>query len=129
MNRRVMIFAGLLLLLLVTGGLTSFAAANGTGSLIPGVLTVTSNAEASVNQVTGNQAIWLVGVIAFILFNLVGASLTGMALFWLLSRGVTRAKARDAAQHETLGDAFGLGRRSESNTDEDGDGGELPATT
>lgn len=128
MNRRVLIFAGLLLLLVVTGGLTSFAAANGTGSLIPGVLTVTSNAEASVNQVTGNQAIWLIGVIAFILFNLAGASLTGMALFWFLSREVARAKATEPAQHETLGEAFGLASRNESR-DEDEDGGELPATT
>jgi hypothetical protein len=128
MNRRVMIFAGLLLLLMVTGGLTSFVAANGSGSLIP-VLTVTSNAESSVNQVTGNQAIWLVGWIAFVVFNLAGASLTGMAIFWFLNRGVERAKAQEPAQHETIGDALRLPARSQGVANEDEDGGELPATT
>lgn len=129
MNRRVMIFTGLLFLLVVTGGLTSFAAANGSGSLFPGVLTVTSRPEASVSQVSGNQGLLLIGWIAFVVFNLVGASLTGMAIFWFLNRQVERAKAEEPAQHERVADAFSLPGRAGNKSDDDGDDLELPATT
>jgi hypothetical protein len=127
MNKRLQIFAGLMLLLVITGGLTSFAAANGSGSLIPGVLTVTSRPEASVNQFGQNQGLMFVGVVAFVLFNLIGASLTGALIFWFLNREVTRAKASDPAQHDTLTEAFGLPQRTEP--DEDDPEHELPATT
>lgn len=106
MNRRVMIFASILAMLLVTGGLTSFIAAEGVGNLIPGVLTVTTIPEASVNQFGGNQGWWFVLMVGFILFNLVGASVTGAVIFWFLSREVTRAKAEAPANHETIREAF-----------------------
>lgn len=107
MNRRFIFLVGAVALLVVGGGLTSFIAANGgSGSLIPGVLTVTEIPEASVTKFGANQGFWLVALIAFIVFNLVGATLTGMAISWFLNREVARAKASEPANHETLRDAF-----------------------
>lgn len=107
MSRRFIFFAGALAVLIVGGGLTSFIAAEGgSAGLIPGVLTVTRIPEASVSQFGANQGFWLVALIAFIGFNLVGATLTGMAIFWFLNRGIENAKADEPANHETLRDAF-----------------------
>jgi hypothetical protein len=114
-NRRVLIFASLLALLLVSGGFTSLIASqDGAGFAIPGLLTVTSRPEASVAQFAGNQALWLLAAIAFILFNLVGATLSGMAIFWFLNREIERAKNESPAEHETLGAAFGLNRQQQA---------------
>lgn len=128
MNRRVLIFASMLFLLLVTGGLTSFIAANGSGSVIPGVLTVTGRPEASVSQFGGNQALWLFGATLFILANLVGASLTFTFIGWFLNREVTRAKAEEAPNYETLQEALKLPGRRDQSEDDDAEP-QLPAAT
>jgi hypothetical protein len=128
-NRRVMIFAGLLLLLVVGGGVTSFIAAEGGGSLIPGVLTVTSRPEASVNQFGGNQGLWLFIFIVVLVGSLVGASAVGAFIFWGLNREIERAKVEEAANHESIVDALGLPRRPDPDDDDADNERELPATT
>lgn len=100
MNKRLLIFIGALVVLAAGGGLTSFIAAEGAGSLIPGVLTVTRHPEASVTAFGGNQGARFFLLILFIVFNLVGASLTGALIFWFLNREVERAKVEEAPQHE-----------------------------
>lgn len=116
MNRRFLFLIGGMALLIVGGGLTSFIAAEGAGSLVPGVLTTTREAEGSVSAFGGNQGLYFVLMVGFILFNLIGASLTGMAIFWFLNREVTRVKAEEPANYATIGEAFGAGRNREDQT-------------
>lgn len=125
MNRRLLIFMGALVVLAVSGGLTSFIAAEGTAGLIPGVLEVTSRPEASVTAFGGNQGVWFFLLIIFIVVNLVGASLTGAAIFWFLNREVERAKAAEAPNHEDWVDGMpGLRRLKQP---QDSDAPQLPA--
>lgn len=123
-NRRLLIFVSLLVLLMVGGGLTSFIAAEGAGNIIPGVLETTNQSEGSVNDFGQGQGLQLFLLIGFIVFNLVGAGVTGMAIFWFLNREVTRAKADEPANHESVLDAVSLPRldRSQSQATQ-----ELPA--
>lgn len=123
MDRRLLIFVGLLFLLVLGGGLTSAIVADGAGSLIPGALTITERAEGSPSQFGGNQGWWLFLVIGAVVFNLVGASLTGALIFWFLNREVERAKAQEPAEHERIQDAFQLPGRGGRNKD----GNELPS--
>lgn len=106
MNRRFLIIVGIVFLLIVGGGLTSFIAAEGASGLIPGVLEVTRDSEASVNEFAPGQGVQLALLIGFILFNLVGASLTGALIFWFLNREVVDAYQMEEANHETFRDAF-----------------------
>jgi len=119
MDRRLLIFIGLLLLLVIGGGLTSAITSDGAASLVPGVLTQTERAEGSVTQFGGSQGLWLFLVIGAVVFNLVGAAATGAFIFWFLSREVTRAKAEEPAQHDRIQDAFQLPRRGGKQDDEE----------
>ncbi len=112
-NRRLLIFISLLVLLVAGGALTSYIAAEGAGSIIP-VLETTNRAEGSFNQFGAGQGWQLFIVIGFILFNLVGAGLTGAAIFWFLNREVQRAKAEEPANHESVLDAVPVPNRLRS---------------
>lgn len=116
MNRRFLFLVGGIALLIIGGGLTSFITAEGAGNLIPGVLATTREAEGSVSAFGGNQGLQFVLMVGFIVFNLIGASLTGMAIFWFLNREVTRVKAEEPANHATIGEAFGSGRNRDDQT-------------
>jgi hypothetical protein len=115
-NRRLLIFVGLLVLLMVGGGLTSYIASEGAGNIIPGVLETTTRPEGSVNQFGQSQGLQFFLMIGFIVFNLVGAAVTGMAIFWFLNREVTRAKAQEPANHESVLDAVPVPRLNRSQT-------------
>ncbi|MFZ4815272.1 MAG: hypothetical protein ACOYL5_12105 [Phototrophicaceae bacterium] len=122
MNRRMVVFIVCLFVLVVGGSLTSYVAANGSSGLIPGVLTVTRNPQASVSAFGEGQGFQLFLLIGFILFNLVGASVTGAALFWFLNREVENAKVTPPAQHETILEALRPQNRATDSV-----AGELPA--
>ena len=122
-NRRLLIFVGTLILLVVGGGLTSLITAEGSGNLIPGVLEITSRPEASPSQFGGNQGLWFFLMVGFIVFNLVGASLTGAAIFWFLNRGIERSKVQEPANHETFAEALPKIPRRNTSSDTSG---ELP---
>ncbi len=124
-SRRLLIFVGALVLLAVGGGLTSLIAAQGAGGIIPGLLETTTRAEGSVSQFGGNQGLWFFLLIVAIVFNLVGASLTGALIFWFLNRGIEESKAAEPANHETFADA--LPKLPQRNRQEDSSAGELPA--
>ncbi len=94
--KRFQFIVGAVLLLVIGGGLTSYIAAEGVGGLIPGVLDQTTVPEGDVNTVADGQGVALVIWIGFLMFNLVGASLTFAAVTWYLNREVTRVQADDA---------------------------------
>ena len=114
MDRRFGILIVIVAVLIVGGGLTSFIAAEGTTGLSPGMLTVTRIPEASVNQFGENQGLWFALMVGFILFNLVGASLTFAVLIWLLDKNVQTSRVEKNANHTTIQEAFRLNRDKES---------------
>ncbi|MFZ4826236.1 MAG: hypothetical protein ACOYLB_02670 [Phototrophicaceae bacterium] len=114
MDRRFGMLIVIVAVLIVGGGLTSFIAAEGTTGLLPGMLTVTRIPEASVNQFGENQGLWFALMVGFILFNLVGASLTFAALIWFLDKNVQTARVDKNANHATIQEAFRLNRDQES---------------
>lgn len=114
MDRRFGILIVIVAVLIVGGGLTSFIAAEGTTGLLPGMLTVTRIPEASVNQFGENQGLWFALMVGFILFNLVGASVTFAALTWFLDKNVQTARVEKNANHPTIQEAFRLNRDKES---------------
>jgi hypothetical protein len=56
----------------------------------------TAEPMASVFEAPGEKAFWLFAMIAFILFNVIGAGLTIALIFWLLNREVKIANATPA---------------------------------
>lgn len=114
MDRRFGILIVIVAVSIVGGGLTSFIAAEGTTGLLPGLITVTRIPEASVNQFGANQGLWFALMVGFILFNLVGASLTFAVLIWFLDKNVQKARVEKNANHATIQEAFRLNRDKES---------------
>ena len=53
----------------------------------------TAEPMASVFEAPGEKALWLFGMIAFIVFNVIGAGLTIALVFWFLNREVKIANA------------------------------------
>jgi hypothetical protein len=53
-------------------------------------------------------------MVGFILFNLVGASLTFAVLIWFLDKNVQKARVEKNANHATIQEAFRLNRDKES---------------
>jgi hypothetical protein len=89
--RRLFIFAGLLLLLIVGGGLTAQLITNEGGTTLP-VLTQTVNPDASPAMVVPWKAEQFFLLVGFVLFNLVGIAATIAIIFWFLDRGIRRSK-------------------------------------
>ena len=94
--RRFALLIFILLLLIIGGGLTAQIASEGGQFQIPAVIRTTSNPDASVLDMTTWKAEQLFLLIGFVLFNLIGASVTLAIVFWLLHRQVKRAKATTA---------------------------------
>ncbi len=106
-RRGVLILAGLVILVLAGGALTA-----GLGASIPTIIQST-DPNASPFAATPEQANLLLFWIGFVIFNLLGAGITIMALFWFLNRQVKIAnempnRAERIAQEET--DALGEGQ-------------------
>jgi hypothetical protein len=78
----------LLLIIMIAG---SVLTAN-VGFEIP-TMQQTNNPAASFFEATPDQAIYLLLMVGFILFNVIGAGLTVAFLFWIGNREVKRAKA------------------------------------
>lgn len=87
MKRGVAILALLLIITIAGGVLTA-----NVGFKIP-TMQQTNNPAASFFEATPDQAVYLILMIGFILFNVIGAGLTAAFLFWLGSREVKQANA------------------------------------
>ncbi|HEX2907025.1 MAG TPA: hypothetical protein VHO69_09210 [Phototrophicaceae bacterium] len=93
--RRLIIIGVVLAVLIIAGGLTAQMAADGGTATVPWVIRTTSNPDASVMDMTPWKAEQLFLVIGFVLFNLLGAGITVMLIFWLLHRQVKRVKSQN----------------------------------
>jgi uncharacterized membrane protein len=99
--RRLAIFAGLVLLLVIGGALTSLLINASDGGVLP-ILTQTVNPDASPTQVVPWKAEQFFLLVGFLLFNLVGIAATIGLIVWLIDRGVRRnAQAAAKASGET----------------------------
>lgn len=99
MRRGVLILAGLVIVVLAGGALTA-----GLGANIPTIIQ-TTDPNASPFAATPEQANLLLFWIAFVIFNLLGAAVTIMAILWFLNRQVKIAhempnRAERLAQQE-----------------------------
>lgn len=96
--KRLTIFVGFIVLLLIGGGLTAQLAATRSGeSLLPALLIQSDNPEASTLQITPWQGEQLFLLVGFILFNLIGIGVTLAVVMWFLHRGVKIAEATENA--------------------------------
>lgn len=86
MNRGVQIL-GFLLAITIAGGILTADVA----FAIP-IIQQTTDPAASAFMATNGQALIFLGVVGFILFNVVGAGLTLAFVFWLLNKQVNIAK-------------------------------------
>lgn len=86
MNRGVLILGFLLAITIAGGVLTA-----GIAFEIP-ILQQTTDPIASPFMATNGQALQLLAVIGFVIFNVVGAGLTLALVFWLLNKQVKIAK-------------------------------------
>ncbi len=83
---------GILLVVVLTGGaLTSYMLANNSTLPVP-VLTTTVDPDASTTMMLGWKAEQLFILIAFLIFNLVGITLTVALLIWYFDRGIQRSR-------------------------------------
>lgn len=92
--KKVAVLVGFLVLLLAGGALTSQL-----GLSVP-LKVQTLDPNGSVFDATPEKATVFILIVGFILFNVIGAGLTLMALFWVGNRAVARAKASDSASGE-----------------------------
>lgn len=99
--RRLAIFAGFMLLLVIGGGLTALLI-NGAGGVLP-FLTQTANPDASRTMVVPWKAEQFFLLVGFLLFNLVGIAGTLAVVVWLIDRGIKRnaQKAAPAASKDS----------------------------
>lgn len=95
MKRGILLLAFLVAITIAGGVITS-----GLTLEIP-VIRQTSSPDASVFEATPEQANLLTIWIGFVLFNLVGAGVTIMILFWLGNREVARANAMPSRPQQT----------------------------
>jgi hypothetical protein len=84
-------------LLIITGGLTAQVASNG-GNLSLPIIRTTDNPDASVFLMQPWKAEQLFLFVGFVLFNLIGIALTLALIFWWLNREVRRAKTQETAR-------------------------------
>lgn len=95
--RRLAIFAGLVLLLVIGGALTSLLINASDGGVLP-TLTQTANPDASPSMVLPWKAEQFFLLVGFLLFNLVGIAATIALIVWLIDRGVRRNAQAVAAK-------------------------------
>lgn len=93
--KRLAIVVVVLLVLIISGGLTAQVASNGGQVNFPGIIVATRNPDASVFEMTPWKAEQVFLLIGFLLFNLVGIALTLALLFWFLNWQVKRVKASE----------------------------------
>lgn len=86
MKRGVSILGFLLAVTLACGVLTA-----GVGFGLP-LIRQSTDPVASVFMATNDQALLFVGLVGFVLFNIIGAGLTLAFVFWLLNKQVKIAK-------------------------------------
>ncbi|MCB9451987.1 MAG: hypothetical protein H6672_11145 [Anaerolineaceae bacterium] len=103
--KRLGIVLALLVILIAGGALTARNASAPNTNPLPGLIRSTNNPEASVMEMTGWQAEQFFLAVGFILFNLVGITVTITVVMWLLDRQVRRAKATESPIMTTGGDA------------------------
>lgn len=89
--RRLLLFGGLFLLLIIGGGLTAQLIATEGGSLLP-ILTQTVNPDASPTVLLPWKAEQFFLLVGFVLFNLVGIALTIAVIIWFIDRSIRRSK-------------------------------------
>ena len=92
--KRLIIVLAVIMLLIVTGGLTSQIASQGGSVSIPGVIRQSSNPDASALDMTTWKAEQLFLAVGFILFNLVGMAVTIMLVVWFLNWQVKKSGAQ-----------------------------------
>jgi hypothetical protein len=86
-KRGVAILAFLVIITIAGGVLTS-----GLGIELP-FIKQTAEPMASVFEAPGEKALWLLAMIGFIVFNVIGAGLTIAFIFWFLNREVKVANS------------------------------------
>jgi predicted membrane protein len=97
--KRLAIVMAVIIVLIVTGGLTAQIASQGGSLSIPGLIRQTANPDASAMDMTAWKAEQLFLAVGFILFNLVGMAVTIMAVIWFFNWQIkkTRAQGRQTA--------------------------------
>ena len=91
--KRLMIVLAVIVLLIITGGLTAQMSSQGGTLSIPGTVRVSSNPDASALDMAPWKAEQLFLFVGFILFNLIGMGLTITVVVWLINWQVRKVKA------------------------------------
>jgi hypothetical protein len=92
--RRLLLIAGLFVILIIGGGLTTQLIANQTtGAPLLPFLTQTINPDASRTVLLPWKAEQFFLLVGFLIFNLIGIAATIALLFWFADRGVRRNAA------------------------------------
>lgn len=99
MKRLAIIFA-VVLILVITGGLTAQIASSGGQLPIPGLVRQTNNPDASALDMAPWKAEQMFLLVGFLLFNLVGIAVTILAVMWFLSWQVKKVKATSQPSRE-----------------------------
>jgi hypothetical protein len=102
MAKRMAILVGILVILLVTGGLTSQIANNGGELRLPGIIRQVDNPDASALDMLPWKAEQLFLMIGFLVFNMVGIAVTLMGLMWFLNRQIKSVRQPAAPQKDSI---------------------------
>lgn len=92
--KRLGIFVVIAILLIGGGALSTLIPPGTAPEVLPGAIITTTDPEASVFHATPGQTQWLVILIGFIVFNMVGMAVTLAIVMWFLNRGISFAKAK-----------------------------------
>jgi hypothetical protein len=102
MAKRLAILVGILMILLITGGLTAQIAGNGGELRLPGLIRQVDNPDASALDMLPWKAEQLFLMIGFLIFNMVGIAVTLMAVMWFLNRQIKSVRHSAAPQKESI---------------------------
>jgi predicted membrane protein len=91
--KRLIIVLAVIMLLIITGGLTAQIASQGGSLSIPGLIRQTANPDASAMDMTSWKAEQLFLLVGFVLFNLIGMGVTIMLVFWFFNWQVKKSAA------------------------------------
>lgn len=98
---RKLFILGILLVLVLTGGaLTSYMLANNSTVPVP-VLTTTVDPDASTTMMLGWKAEQLFILVTFMLFNLIGITVTIALVIWYFDRGIRRSRLEASLDAKT----------------------------
>ncbi|MEZ4667400.1 MAG: hypothetical protein R3E39_05710 [Anaerolineae bacterium] len=92
--KRLMIVFAVVIILIITGGLTAQIASNGNQLAIPGIVRQTTDPNASALDMAPWKAEQMFLFVGFILFNLVGMAVTIMAIIWFLNWQIKKVNAK-----------------------------------